>query len=69
MKYFVIYCFAFWPVFLSLFVHFHRKRHDVESTDLAAMTVISLIPLMREVILGSMILENRAGGVIFRKYK
>lgn len=69
MKYFGIYCFAFWPVFLALFVHFQRKTLDVTSEDLAAMIAISLIPFMREVILGSMILENRVGGVIFRKYK
>lgn len=68
MKYFVTYCFAFWPVFLSLFVHFHRKRHDVESPDLAAMIVISLIPFMRELIVATMALED-CKGVIFRKYK
>ncbi len=68
MKYFVIYCVALWPVFLALFVHFQRKRHDVESVDLAAMIVISLIPFMRELILGSLALED-CKGIIFRKYK
>jgi hypothetical protein len=68
MKYFVIYCVALWPVFLGLFVHFHRKRHDVEAVDLAAMIVISLIPFMRELIACSLYLEGRHK-VIFRKYK
>lgn len=68
MKYFVIYCVALWPVFLALFVHFQRKRHDVEAVDLAAMIMISLIPFMRELIVATTILEEYKG-VIFRKYK
>lgn len=68
MKYLAIYCIAFWPVFLALFVHFQRKTLDVNSEDLAAMTVISLIPFMREVIACSLYLEGHHK-VIFRKYK
>lgn len=68
MKYLVVYCFGLWPVFLSLFIHYQRKRYDVESVDLAAMIVISLVPFARELILGTMALED-CKGVIFRKYK
>lgn len=68
MTYFVIYCFAFWPVFLALFVHLQRKTMDVSSEDLAAMIVISLIPFMREVIAWSLFQEGN-NKVIFRKYK
>lgn len=68
MKYFVVYCFGLWPVFFSLFIHFHRKRHDVESADLAGIIVIALVPFIRELILGALALQE-CKGVIFRKYK
>jgi hypothetical protein len=59
------------PVYLCVFIWRTRKTNDVNFGELIAMTLCACIPLLREIIAISMLLEDTKlfDSVVFKKMK
>lgn len=70
----LLYILIGFPIVLSIFIHFARKKMDIQFDALFAMTIVSIIPIMREFIALVIMYEelkfkNILNRVAFKKYK
>jgi len=65
--------FLYWlvgiPVMAAIFVHFQRKKSDINVYDFFAMVLTALVPVVREFVAIGVFVENCSGGVLFKRYK
>jgi len=64
-----IYIFALAPVFLGLFIHLTRKIQDVSISDLLAMSIVSILPILREIITIYVWALSTDKQILFKKYE
>jgi uncharacterized membrane protein (DUF4010 family) len=69
---FLLYWLVGIPIMTTIFVHFERKSRDVDSLALFAMILVSLVPLLREMLVICIFIINQEfknGGALFKRYE